>query len=208
MKRVKLVEQTGQHPAEAVAAQCPAIRPAHRHAREGPRHLAVLYVAPVLRARARFRAGAGGGRVQARRQALRARRQSRAALLGAAGRAGARRHVRAALPGLDCQRAGASCSATPRCRWSWRRTKSRSTRCCPSPASSPSLRLVVYDDPRGMGAYEHSILKSFSELEAMGAAFAKDHPDYFERELDQGPPPTSPRSPIRRGRRADRKARC
>jgi long-chain acyl-CoA synthetase len=50
----------------------------------------------------------------------------------------------------------------------------------------PSLRLVVYDDPRGMGAYEHSILKSFSELEEMGAAFAKDHPDYFEREVDQG----------------------
>jgi long-chain acyl-CoA synthetase len=50
----------------------------------------------------------------------------------------------------------------------------------------PSLRLVVYDDPRGMGAYEHSILKSFSELEEMGATFAKDHPDYFEREVDQG----------------------
>ena len=50
----------------------------------------------------------------------------------------------------------------------------------------PSLRLVVYDDPRGMGAYESPILKSFAEIEAMGAAFAKDHPDHFERELDQG----------------------
>jgi long-chain acyl-CoA synthetase len=50
----------------------------------------------------------------------------------------------------------------------------------------PSLCLVVYDDPRGMGAYEHQILKSFAEIEAMGAAFASDHPAYFERELEQG----------------------
>jgi long-chain acyl-CoA synthetase len=50
----------------------------------------------------------------------------------------------------------------------------------------PSLRLVVYDDPRGMSAYEHPLLKSFGQLEAMGAAYAKEHPGYFEREVDQG----------------------
>ncbi len=50
----------------------------------------------------------------------------------------------------------------------------------------PSLRLVVYDDPRGMASYEHPLLKSFSELEAMGGAYAKEHPGYFEREVDQG----------------------
>jgi long-chain acyl-CoA synthetase len=50
----------------------------------------------------------------------------------------------------------------------------------------PSLRLVVYDDPRGMGSYQHPLLKSFGDLEAMGAAFAKARPDYFEREVDQG----------------------
>jgi long-chain acyl-CoA synthetase len=50
----------------------------------------------------------------------------------------------------------------------------------------PSLRLVVYDDPRGMSAYEHPLLKSFSQLEAMGATYAKEHPGYFEREVDQG----------------------
>jgi long-chain acyl-CoA synthetase len=50
----------------------------------------------------------------------------------------------------------------------------------------PSLRLVVYEDPRGMSGYEHPMLKSFSELEAMGATFAKAQPDYFERELNQG----------------------
>ena len=50
----------------------------------------------------------------------------------------------------------------------------------------PNLRLLVYEDPRGMSGYEHPILKSFAELEAMGAAFAKEHPGYFERELEQG----------------------
>ena len=92
------------------------LRPADRHAREGPRHLAVLFLARLLCARARFRAGAGGGGLQARRQALRARRQPRPPLLGAAGRAGAGRHVRAALPGLRLPASSPSCSTTPRCR--------------------------------------------------------------------------------------------
>jgi len=50
----------------------------------------------------------------------------------------------------------------------------------------PSLRLVVYDDPRGMSAYDDPLLKSFTELEALGADFAKKHPGYFERELEMG----------------------
>ena len=50
----------------------------------------------------------------------------------------------------------------------------------------PSLRLVVYDDPRGMSSYEHDLLKSFSDLETAGVAFAKEHPGHFEREVEQG----------------------
>ena len=50
----------------------------------------------------------------------------------------------------------------------------------------PNLRLVVYEDPRGMSAYDHPILKSFAQLEAIGAAEAREHPDLFERELEQG----------------------
>ncbi len=50
----------------------------------------------------------------------------------------------------------------------------------------PNLRLVVYEDPRGMSAYDHPILKSFAQLEAIGAAMAREHPDQFERELEQG----------------------
>ncbi len=50
----------------------------------------------------------------------------------------------------------------------------------------PKLKLVVYEDPRGMSAYSHPMLKSFAELEAAGAAFGKEHKDYFEKELDRG----------------------
>jgi long-chain acyl-CoA synthetase len=48
------------------------------------------------------------------------------------------------------------------------------------------LRLVVYEDPLGMSGYDDAILKSFADMEAAGRAFAKEHPGYFERELEQG----------------------
>jgi long-chain acyl-CoA synthetase len=50
----------------------------------------------------------------------------------------------------------------------------------------PHLRLVLYEDPRGMSAYADDILKSFEEIEAGGRAFGKEHPDYYAREVDQG----------------------
>ena len=49
-----------------------------------------------------------------------------------------------------------------------------------------SLNLIVYEDPRGMNGYSNSILRSFSEVEEAGRAFGKDHPGYFEAELEQG----------------------
>jgi long-chain acyl-CoA synthetase len=50
----------------------------------------------------------------------------------------------------------------------------------------PSLRLVVFEDPRGMSGYRDEILKSFDLIEAAGRTFAKEHADYYERELDRG----------------------
>jgi len=50
----------------------------------------------------------------------------------------------------------------------------------------PSLRLLVYEDSRGMSAYDHPLLKSFTDLEAMGRAFDAIQPGYFERELNEG----------------------
>jgi long-chain acyl-CoA synthetase len=49
-----------------------------------------------------------------------------------------------------------------------------------------NLRLVVYEDPLGMSAYTDDILRSFADLEEAGRDFAKEHPGYFERELEQG----------------------
>ena len=49
-----------------------------------------------------------------------------------------------------------------------------------------NLRLVVYEDPLGMSTYADDILKSFADTEEAGRAFAKEHPGYFERELEQG----------------------
>ena len=49
------------------------------------------------------------------------------------------------------------------------------------------LKLVIYEDPRGMSAYRHDgLLKSFAEIEEAGSAFAKAHPEHYDRELDKG----------------------
>jgi long-chain acyl-CoA synthetase len=50
----------------------------------------------------------------------------------------------------------------------------------------PRLRLVVYEDPRGMNAYRDDLLKSFTEIEEAGRAFAKTHPEHYDREVDKG----------------------
>jgi long-chain acyl-CoA synthetase len=52
----------------------------------------------------------------------------------------------------------------------------------------PHLRLIVYEDPRGMSSYRDDILKSFAEVQAAGRAFASQHADYYERELRLGRP--------------------
>lgn len=50
----------------------------------------------------------------------------------------------------------------------------------------PSLKLLVYDDPRGMRQYDSPLLKSFEEIQAAGRAFAVEHPGHVEDEIDQG----------------------
>ena len=50
----------------------------------------------------------------------------------------------------------------------------------------PNLRLVIYEDSRGMSSYRDGILKSFSDIEAEGRAFGKEHAGFYERELQQG----------------------
>jgi long-chain acyl-CoA synthetase len=52
--------------------------------------------------------------------------------------------------------------------------------------SLPSLRAVIYEDPRGMSAYEEGILKSYAEVQADGRAFDKQNPGFYEREVGAG----------------------
>ncbi|MGO8920335.1 MAG: AMP-binding protein [Stellaceae bacterium] len=52
----------------------------------------------------------------------------------------------------------------------------------------PSLRLLVYDDPLGMRAYQDTLLKSFDEVQEAGRAFGAKHPGYLEAAIEQGSP--------------------
>ena len=52
----------------------------------------------------------------------------------------------------------------------------------------PSLRLVVYDDPRGMTGYRHDWLKSFEDVQEAGRKFGAEHPGFFESEIEKGGP--------------------
>lgn len=53
----------------------------------------------------------------------------------------------------------------------------------------PALRLVVYEDARGMSGYEHPMLEPFVKVQEAGAGFAKEKPGYFDAELEQGSGP-------------------
>ncbi len=50
----------------------------------------------------------------------------------------------------------------------------------------PSLRHVIYDDPRGMTQYRFDWLRSFAEVEELGRKFGGEHPGYFEAEIAKG----------------------
>jgi len=52
----------------------------------------------------------------------------------------------------------------------------------------PALKLVVYDDPRGMRRYATGLLESFDEVQDSGRAFGTANPAYLDREIDKGAP--------------------
>src|SRR5881628_1358201 len=47
-------------------------------------------------------------------------------------------------------------------------------------AELPLVRLVVYDDPRGMLTYRHEWLKSYAEVQELGRERARQQPQLFE----------------------------
>jgi long-chain acyl-CoA synthetase len=51
-----------------------------------------------------------------------------------------------------------------------------------------TLRLVIYDDSRGMAHYHYPWLKSFHEVQEVGREFGRTHPDFFETEIAKGSP--------------------
>jgi long-chain acyl-CoA synthetase len=52
----------------------------------------------------------------------------------------------------------------------------------------PRLRLIVYDDPRGLLNYDDPMLKPFEAVAAEGREFAHSHPGYVEARIREGRP--------------------
>jgi long-chain acyl-CoA synthetase len=52
----------------------------------------------------------------------------------------------------------------------------------------PTLKLLVYEDPRGMSQYRFPWLRSLEEVEELGRRFAAEHPGHFQAEIDKGRP--------------------
>jgi long-chain acyl-CoA synthetase len=50
----------------------------------------------------------------------------------------------------------------------------------------PALRLLVFEDARGMSHYKFPWLHPLAELEEMGRRFGAEHPGYFEAAIDRG----------------------
>jgi long-chain acyl-CoA synthetase len=52
----------------------------------------------------------------------------------------------------------------------------------------PQLATIYYDDPRGLRNYSDAGLVALDDLMAAGAAFAREHPGFFQGEVDRGAP--------------------
>ncbi len=52
----------------------------------------------------------------------------------------------------------------------------------------PRLRMIVFDDPRGLWGYDDPILRSFANVIEDGRAFGKANPTFYETELLKGRP--------------------
>ncbi len=50
----------------------------------------------------------------------------------------------------------------------------------------PSLKKVIYWDPKGLRNYDDPLLVSFEDVMRAGEAYAKTHPGLFEQNVDQG----------------------
>ncbi|HXH10699.1 MAG TPA: AMP-binding protein [Alphaproteobacteria bacterium] len=52
--------------------------------------------------------------------------------------------------------------------------------------SLPKLTHIIYDNPKGLRNYRHPMLRSFSQVHELGQQFERDHPGYFEAQVEAG----------------------
>jgi len=52
----------------------------------------------------------------------------------------------------------------------------------------PRLKLIIYDDPRGMRHYTQPQLLPYSELRDVGREYDESHPNFYPAEVEQGKP--------------------
>ena len=52
----------------------------------------------------------------------------------------------------------------------------------------PQLAHILFDDARGLRNYDEPGLAGLAEIEAAGAIFAREHPDFFQEEIDKSQP--------------------
>jgi long-chain acyl-CoA synthetase len=52
----------------------------------------------------------------------------------------------------------------------------------------PQLAHILFDDPRGLRNYDEPGLAGLKEIEAAGAVFCQEHPDFFQEQVELGQP--------------------
>lgn len=52
----------------------------------------------------------------------------------------------------------------------------------------PLLKTIIYEDPKGLNDYTQSELHSYDQIQAIGSTFNKEHPDFFNQEIELGKP--------------------
>ena len=50
----------------------------------------------------------------------------------------------------------------------------------------PTLSTIIYEDPKGLNDYVQSYLHSVKQVQLLGDAFSKEHPEFFNTELEEG----------------------
>lgn len=52
----------------------------------------------------------------------------------------------------------------------------------------PEVKKIIYWEPKGMWRYDAPFLIEFNEIIALGREYEKEHPDFFDKSIDQGRP--------------------